>query len=133
MIECDAATAAEAKTLGRYVIGKPIGELAVSLYAKATSMPAFTLDDRTARIRDVALRSPWLIAALDGALALSAPGNTFRKRILLMAAILETQPELANDFLPVDRPFWYAIVIGFVAVRAAIAAAIGLIVLRFVR
>jgi hypothetical protein len=133
MIDGDAAIAAEGRALGRYIICKPAGDFAVALYARATAMPEFALDERSARIRDVAVRSPWLIAALDGALALSAPGNAFRKRILLMAAILETQPEFAADFLPSARPLWYAVVVAFAMVRAAIAAAAGLIVLRFVR
>lgn len=47
-----------------------------------------------------ARRHPWSIGSLDAAAALVAPHSRLRQRLLVMAAILETTPEGAAEFLP---------------------------------
>jgi hypothetical protein len=45
-------------------------------------------------------RHPWSIGCLDAAAALLAPGCRLRQRLLVMAALLETTPDGAAEFLP---------------------------------
>lgn len=45
-------------------------------------------------------RHPWSVGALDTAAALLAPKSRLRQRLLLMAALLETTPDGAAEFLP---------------------------------
>jgi hypothetical protein len=45
-------------------------------------------------------RHPWSIGCLDAAAALLAPASRLRQRLLVMAALLETTPEGAAEFLP---------------------------------
>jgi hypothetical protein len=45
-------------------------------------------------------RHPWSVGCLDAAAALLAPGSRLRQRLLVMAALLETTPDGAAEFLP---------------------------------
>jgi hypothetical protein len=45
-------------------------------------------------------RHPWSVGCLDAAAAFVAPGSRLRQRILVMAALLETTPDGAAEFLP---------------------------------
>jgi hypothetical protein len=45
-------------------------------------------------------RHPRSVGLLDAAAGLLRPGGALRSRVLLMAAVLETTPEFADDFLP---------------------------------
>jgi hypothetical protein len=71
---------------------------------------------------------PWSIGPLDGALALLRPQSLLRARLLVMAAILETTPAHAADFLP--RPTrlgplaWRLSVLGVVAVVQVLVGAV---------
>ena len=47
-----------------------------------------------------AIGHPWSVGALDTAAALLAPTSRLRQRLLLMAALLETTPAGAAEFLP---------------------------------
>lgn len=89
--------AAEGAALGRYVLGRSVTARACESYARAAG--ALGYDGRDAATR-WALRRPWSLGALDAALAVARPDALLRKKIVLMAAILETQPEYADEFLP---------------------------------
>lgn len=45
-------------------------------------------------------RHPWSVGCLDAAAALVARDSRLRQRLLVMAALLETTPEGAAEFLP---------------------------------
>jgi hypothetical protein len=45
-------------------------------------------------------RHPWSVGCLDAAAALVARDSRLRQRLLVMAALLETTPEGAGEFLP---------------------------------
>jgi hypothetical protein len=47
-----------------------------------------------------ACERPWSVPFLDAAAGLLAPSSRLRAKILVMAAILETTPALADEFLP---------------------------------
>jgi hypothetical protein len=97
----------EARVFGRYLVGRvPPAEL-VERYCAANAA-IFT---EPGGAEDTALvgfvrRNPWSVSLLDASSGLLRPGNLLRNKILLMAAILETSPEFADEFLPRDvRPF----------------------------
>jgi hypothetical protein len=123
-------SATEAAVFARYVVNRDITPAARDLYGRAKQKLGYDNEDRTTSF---AIEHPWSIPALDGALALLNPDGLLRKRLLLMAAILETQPEYCDAFLPRDRSRWEAFGIAYAIVRAALQAALGFVLLRVVR
>jgi hypothetical protein len=120
----------EARTFGRYVVGREIDQRVADLYARASRELGCESHDRVAQF---ALRHPWSIGALDAALALTASDAPLRKKLLLMAAILETQPEYCDAFLPRDRMAYGSAMVAYALARAALLAAAGVVLLRLVR
>jgi hypothetical protein len=51
-------------------------------------------------VLDYALRHPWSIPMLDAGTALARGGSLFRKKLLVMMAILETTPEFVDRTEP---------------------------------
>jgi hypothetical protein len=45
---------------------------------------------------------PWSVPFLDAATGILRPETSIRKKIYVMAAVLETSPLFAEDFLPID-------------------------------
>lgn len=90
----------EARIFGRYVIGRDIDDAAAELYARAASVLDYDGSDELVRF---ALEQPRLLGALDGVLALINPGTLLRRKLLLMAAILEARPDYCDAFLPRER------------------------------
>jgi len=123
----------EAAVFGRYILGRDVDQRAVALYARALAVCNAGWDQRDAGVVAFALRRPWALGALDGALALVRPRSLLRKKLLLMAAVLETVPEYADDFLAEQRPWWHALGIGVRLVRAAWSLLLGLVLLRTIR
>ncbi|HVA33499.1 MAG TPA: hypothetical protein VNG31_05090 [Candidatus Baltobacteraceae bacterium] len=119
-----------AQTFGRYIIGRDVGDAVVALYLRAVDELGESDDDAALRF---ATKHPWSIGPLDAALALVNRGAPLRRRLLLMAAILEAQPQYCDDFLPRDRRPWYAVVIAGAILRNALHAAVGLLMLPLLR
>jgi hypothetical protein len=91
----------EAAIFARYLLREPAPAEALRRYHEAVER----LFPDAASPRDRALlgfvtRHPWSVGALDAAAALLAPKSRLRQRLLLMAALLETTPEGAGEFLP---------------------------------
>jgi hypothetical protein len=120
----------EAGVFGRYLLGSELSGAARELYVRASHELNYDTDDPVTRF---ASARPWSIAALDGALALIDPDALLRKKVLLMAAVLESRPEYCDAFLPRDRSLRDAFSIAVAVVRAGLLAATGLLLLRFVR
>ena len=92
----------EAQVLSRYLTGKEIPERAVGLYTDALSkLGLLDLGPEGNRLWKRMMQYPYIIGPIDSALALDQPHSPVRKRIYVMLAILETQPELSALFLPV--------------------------------
>ena len=78
----------EAATLGCYLVGWPIdGQRGCNCVPSAAASPL-----SPERLLRRAIRQPWLLGFIDGALALRRPGSGLRRRLRLMFAILETSP-----------------------------------------
>jgi hypothetical protein len=124
---------AEARLFGRYVLGRAVSDEVVRLYESGPQTVVSEGADVDAAVVGFALRRPWSIGALDGALALARPRALLRRKLLLVTAILETQPEYCSDFLPADRPLWRGVAVAFAVLRAALQTGAGLLLLRFIR
>ncbi len=120
----------EAASFGRYLLGREIDVASCNAYETAARALAYGDDDGATRF---ALREPWSLAALDGALAIVKPDAPLRKKLLLMAAVLETRPEYCDDFLPRDRSAFDALAVAGSVARAGVLAAFGMLLLPFVR
>src|SRR5262245_32217704 len=99
----------EGLVLARYLLGREapqVAPLAAARYAEGCARlfgqpRAGAPDDALIRF---ALRHPWSLPCLDAATGLVAPRALLRQKLILMLAILETMPALADDFLPRPRP-----------------------------
>ena len=91
---------AEARTFTRYLIGRTPPPELVARYCEANAT-LFTAPVPAVEAGIVAFvrRHPWSVGLLDAAVGLRRPGSLLRNKILVMAAILETSPAFADDFL----------------------------------
>jgi hypothetical protein len=119
----------EARHFARYILEREADETTCDRYNQAIRTLAYT-DDATSRF---AANHPWSIPALDGALALTHPDAPLRKKLLLMAAILETRPAYCDAFLPRHRLPLDALSIAYALLRAAAQTALGLLLRPFIR
>ncbi len=91
----------EARVFGRYLVGREPPDELVERY-RAANAAIFTepVGPEDAALVAFVRRHAWSVSLLDAASGLLRPGNLLRNKILLMAAILETSPAFADDFLP---------------------------------
>jgi hypothetical protein len=93
--------AAEARVFARYLVGRDASAAHVARYVAACRTHfAQPLASDDAAVLAWVRRHPRSVGMLDAAAGLLRPGGALRNRVLLMAAILETTPEFADDFLP---------------------------------
>jgi hypothetical protein len=123
--------AAEADLFARYLTGAPARQEIADRYVQACAVlftdPASAEDQR---LMAFALRHPRLVAPLDAAAALVRPGSLFRRKALVMSAILETTPEGAAFFLPRARsPLGVILTILRVGAASVVHSAAGLLLL----
>ena len=90
----------EARTFTRYLVGRPPPPELVARYREANAV-LFTapVEPVDAAVVDFVHRHPWSVGLLDAAVGLRRPGSLLRNKILVMAAILETSPVFADEFL----------------------------------
>jgi hypothetical protein len=95
---------AEARLFGRHLVGREPDAEILSRYREACARlwPEPPVGADAARLAWVR-RHPWSLGPLEAAAALLDPAGPLRSRVLLTAALLETTPRHANDFLP-DEP-----------------------------
>jgi hypothetical protein len=76
-------------------------------------------------------KSPWMIQFLDGGLALLHSNSNFRKRLILLSAIKETQPTYINDYISsetIPNSLFKLIRIG---IYAGFTGLLGILILKF--
>jgi hypothetical protein len=122
----------EAEIFGRYLLsGKTPNAKSISLYISAMNLRPASAIGRDEKILKFILKNPRSIGMIDGALAFSKKKSIVRRKILFMSAILETQPEYAELFLPQERSWFYNIYIFWVGFRAVMKAIAGKMILLF--
>lgn len=90
---------------GRYVSGGTPGRAAVDRYLIALEAlpelrPAAPLDHR---VLTFVRAHPWALGSLDASMAWVRPRSSLRRRLVVMAAILEVSPDEAERCLPPRR------------------------------
>lgn len=122
----------EAEVFGRYLLGgKSPNAKSISLYIEAMTLRPASAIGRDEKILRFVLKNPRVIGMIDGALAFSKKKSIVRRKILFMSAILETQPEYAELFLPQERGWFYNVYIFWVGFRAVMKAIGGKMILLF--
>jgi hypothetical protein len=98
----DRALRTEAILFSRYLIGADPAEALVARYAEADALlfgEPPSVSDR--KILAFARAHPWSIALFDASTGVS-PGSRFRRKLLIMMAILETTPRFVEQTSPVS-------------------------------
>jgi hypothetical protein len=123
--------AAEARLFARTLVGRTPSAALVERYADAnrTLFPTPASDADEALVA-FARRHPWSTSLLDAACGWLRPGARLREKILVMAAVLETTPEFADEFLPRTAPPAALVVrLAGLGLLAAARAAVGILLL----
>jgi hypothetical protein len=114
-------TAREAELFARYLLDRdPPPELIERYVDACTRVFIDSPSDSDAAVMDLVRRQPGALPYLDAAAGLLRPASLLRRKLLLMAAILEASPHYAREFLDVPPGrvrtllllFWYGLVAG---------------------
>jgi hypothetical protein len=90
----------EFKLFARYLIGQDAPDELFARYARANSIFfGEGCNPKETATLALACQHPWTLPYLDAACGLLRPDHLLRKRLLVMTAILETTPALADHFL----------------------------------
>jgi hypothetical protein len=120
----------ECRRFTRYLIRQEPGELQIRLYERAVE----TLPDLASRRADPflrAARTAWLIPYLDAGTAWMRIDCLFRRRLMLMAAILEVSPRNTGRFLPRDVSIAGLLLLGLRSgLRTAFVLPLGILLVR---
>jgi hypothetical protein len=123
----DELLALEARRFGRYLVGRDPEPQVVARYVAASrALFPEPLAAGDAAVVAFARTHRWATGLLDGAAGLLRPGGPLRNRILLMAAVLETTPQHADEFLPRQvGPLALVAKVGVAGVIAVASAVLG--------
>jgi hypothetical protein len=95
--------ATEARVFHRYFVGREAPAGLIERYVVCES-GAGSADAESGPLLRFALARPWAVGPLDAACGLFRPAAQLRRKLLRMAALLETAPQYADWFLPQTRP-----------------------------
>ena len=93
----------ECALIGRYLLGVNLSPELTGRYAAAHQFLQLDLEEPELRFMH---RYPQLLPLLDAAAGLLRPRSSLRKKVFLMAAILEATPEHAEFFLRKPAGLW---------------------------
>jgi hypothetical protein len=126
-----AALSAEAVRFARHLLGSDPTPLQVTLYERGvarlhlTEPPGGDLLIRASRI-------PGFLPFLDAGIAWLRLDCLLRRRLLLMAAILEASPEGAAHFLPRRLSFpWFFLTLAVAGIRSMLFLPLGILLTRY--
>lgn len=124
----------EAIAFGRYLVDATPSDELVERYRRANEVllgdPPAPADQR---VIAYARAHPWAIGLLDAGTALSGRAPVFRKKLLVMMAIVETTPELAERTEARSAPLPQLIArLGAAGVKLVASAAAGLVLARVI-
>jgi hypothetical protein len=127
----DQALFDQADLFSKYLIGLPPCLKVRTQYSRLIRLNDNKLSNYDYNVLEFTLNHPHLIAPLDSGLALIKPNSELRRRIYYAFALLESQPEFSNDFLPTQSNATYLIVILFESIKFAIFCIFGIILIKF--
>lgn len=130
-----AALQKEAEILSRYILGAEPGPDVTDRYLRASVeiLAAHPCPEDTAMLVYLR-RHPWSLPFLDAASGVLKPEGLLRRKLFLMAALLETTCEHVDFFTP--RPSWWPFVLARLAARGASGVAklaLGILLYPFAR
>jgi len=123
----------EAEIFCHYLTGMAANQAVQAQYSRALASQDHRLSARDQKLLRLCVRTPWLVGFIDGGLAIDEPSSELRRRLYVMFAILESQPQYAACFLPRQRSGLYIIVILAVGLRAAMQGGLGFALVKAVR
>jgi hypothetical protein len=119
---------AEATEFFRYLQKhQPVDEQAVRLYCRALAANPGKPSIKDQKLLTFIRRHPWSIGFIDSGLAIRRSSSEVRRRLYVMFSILETRPNLADDFLPQARKWWYIFIVVLTGVRAVFKSIFGVV------
>lgn len=126
---------AEARLFARYLLDRDAPSEMIERYVGAhASIGLGAADPLDKRILDFMRKQPWSIGLLDATLALLSPASLARRKILLMAAILEASPRFAGEFLPVAVPVPSLVLkLAWIGISSGFKFALGIPLFLFLR
>jgi hypothetical protein len=120
----------EARVLSRYLLGREAPEFLRERYAAGVRVRLGSDTAMSGPAGRLALRRPWMLGMLDAACAVRDPGGELRRRLLVMAAVVEADPAGAGAFVPRAEPWWrWAVIVAWNGLVAGALLAGGLVVL----
>ena len=127
--------AEEARRLSRYLIDRePSPEIMIRYAAAHRRLLSEPPSPRDRAWLAFSQRHPWALGPLDAGAGLAAPGSLLRRKIYLMAAVLEASPDHREKFLPENRgPLGLALRLGGLGIAAVVKALAGLALTRLIR
>jgi hypothetical protein len=120
----------EADKIALHVVGRRAGEREKALYAQAMGMLKPDMTEREKALWESMVRSRRRMAWADAGLALVRPSSVLRRRLLVMAAILEASPEYADQFLPRRCPPREALPVAAAVIRGAFRGIAGVLLVK---
>jgi hypothetical protein len=110
----------EAEILSRYLLGVAPAEEVTDRYLRASLelLATHPCPEDTAMMGYLR-RHPWSLSLLDAACGILRPEGLLRKKLFLMAALLETTCEHFDFFTP--RPSWWPVLLVRLGARGALS------------
>ena len=122
----------EAEIFGRYLVKRPPGDAAKTLYSHAIRSTPTTIEIKDQKILQFILHNAWSIGLVDSGLALLKPASEVRRRLYIMFSILESTPECSDIFLAKKRNPFYLLIILLSGVRAIIKGLVGSLLVKII-
>ena len=122
----------EAQVIATYLLGKKANGQVINLYQQAMQVLELNYINKDRKILQLLMKRRYLLPYLDAGLAILRPNSVVRQKILVMSAIIETQPQYASLFLNQKRSFFYLFTIAWVGTRSILKAILGIILVKVI-
>jgi len=126
----DEGLSKEAHLIGTYLLNKNLDEKVIKLYVQAMQATDFSYLPKDRKILRLLSKRGFLLPYIDAGLAILFPNSVIRQKILIMTAIIETQPQYSHLFLNKKRNFFYLFIIGWVGMRSILKAILGVLLVK---
>jgi hypothetical protein len=123
----------DAIILGKYLLGGETPDnKSINLFLDAAQHLNLVVPESERKVHSFAMDYPLFLGAIDSALAFGSNDHILRRKLLLMSAILESNPRYASLFLTQKRSPFYFFVFLWVGFRAICKAVVGKFILLVV-